>query len=80
MSKLMARATPSRAPSSVAAITPPAGPERMVRTGSRAARADVVMPPLDCITNKRVPLDPRERPEIRIALWGALNIFPNPSK
>ena len=50
MSKLIARAIPTESASQAAATTPPAGPERIVRTGSRAARAAVVMPPLDCIT------------------------------
>ena len=34
----------------LAPTTPPAGPDSTVRTGSRAAVASVVMPPLDCMT------------------------------
>ena len=32
------------------ATTPPAGPERMVRTGSCAVRSAVEIPPFDCMT------------------------------
>ena len=38
-------------------LTPPAGPDSTVRTGSRAAiRADKI-PPFDCMTRTRAPLD-----------------------
>ena len=53
MSKAMMRVKPLRRAETEAPTTPPAGPERTVRTGSRAAEASEVMPPLDCMTKMR---------------------------
>ena len=40
---------PTLALTSFAATTPPAGPESTIRTGSRAAVASEMIPPLDCM-------------------------------
>ena len=53
MSKEMMRSNPLRRAMAAAPTTPPAGPESTVRTGSRAAEARLVIPPLDCITKMR---------------------------
>ena len=42
----------ARRAAAVAPTTPPAGPERIVRTGSAAAVRAVTSPPLDCITRR----------------------------
>ena len=55
MSKEMIRLYPLRRATAAAPTTPPAGPERMVRTGSRAAALRVVIPPLDCMTKTFAP-------------------------
>ena len=49
MSNEMIRSKPLRRAVAAAPTTPPAGPESTVRTGSRAAEASAVIPPLDCI-------------------------------
>src|ERR1700722_590410 len=49
----MMRSKPLARAVAAAPTTPPAGPERTVRTGSRAAVESAVMPPLDCITKMR---------------------------
>ena len=49
----MIRSKPLRRAMAAAPTTPPAGPESTVRTGSRAAEARLVIPPLDCITKIR---------------------------
>ncbi len=55
MSKVMIGKQPARAATACAPTTPPAGPERIVRTGSRAAVAAPMMPPEDCMTASRSP-------------------------
>ena len=47
------RSNPLRRAMVAAPTTPPAGPESTVRTGSRAADARLVIPPLDCMTKIR---------------------------
>src|SRR6476660_7155426 len=50
MSKVMMFAKPDAFADRSAPTTPPDGPERIVRTGSRAARSAEMLPPDDCIT------------------------------
>jgi len=56
MSKAMMRSKPLARALAAAPTTPPAGPDRTVRTGSRAAAAKEVIPPLDCMTKMRAAL------------------------
>ena len=64
MSNEMTLDTPSRRPTSAAAMTPAAGPDSTIEAGSRATVAAGAMPPLDCITDRgavtprAVSLDP----------------------
>src|SRR5207237_8754662 len=44
--------TPAPVATCKAPTTPPAGPERIVRTGSRAATCAEMLPPDDCMTRK----------------------------
>ena len=53
ISSPMMRSKPAHAATREAPITPPAGPERTVRTGSWAATRAETMPPEDCITSTR---------------------------
>ena len=55
MSNVMKRSVPIARASSPAPMTPAAGPERIVRTGSSRASSMPIALPLDCITRKRVP-------------------------
>ncbi len=52
MSKLMTFANPALRATWRAPTIPPAGPDRIVRTGSLAAAAAEMLPPEDCITRK----------------------------
>ena len=49
MSKLMHLSRRASLAAWFAPMTPPAGPESMVRTGSRAACSAEIIPPLDCM-------------------------------
>ncbi len=49
MSKVSSRSMPARRAMLSAPVTPPAGPDKMVRTGSRAAAGAERMPPEDCM-------------------------------
>ena len=55
MSKLSRRSMPARRATLSAPVTPPAGPDKMVRTGSRAAACAERMPPEDCMMLSRAP-------------------------
>ena len=61
MSNVMIRSIPLRRAIAAAPTMPPAGPDSTVRTGSRAAVARAVIPPLDCITK----MDDFRSPAIR---------------
>src|SRR6266851_820922 len=52
MSKVMMLAKPAARAERNAPTTPPAGPDRIVRTGSLAAASAEILPPEDCITLK----------------------------
>jgi hypothetical protein len=53
MSNESIRWNPLLAAIAAAPTNPPAGPDSTVRTGSRAAAANAVIPPLDCMTKIR---------------------------
>ena len=55
ISKPMMRSKPAQRATWQAPMTPPAGPDNTVRTGSGAARRAEMMPPEDCITSTRPP-------------------------
>src|SRR5262245_50108311 len=52
MSKVMTFEKPAAVADRKAPATPPEGPERIVRTGSFAARSAEMLPPEDCITRR----------------------------
>ena len=52
MSNVMISSNPAALAACVAPTTPPAGPERIVRTGSSDAARAEMLPPDDCITRK----------------------------
>src|SRR5258705_12625641 len=54
MSKVMMSRVPATAQTRSAPTTPPAGPERIARTGSAAAVPADTDPPLDCMTRREV--------------------------
>src|SRR5882757_3288089 len=53
MSKVMTLSMPANSAAYAAPVTPPAGPDKIVVTGSRAAFAAEITPPLDCIKYTR---------------------------
>ncbi len=61
MSKVIRSGMPTMRPSSCAATTPVEGPERTVRTGSRAACSNPITPPLDCVRCGAAPTPRSER-------------------
>src|SRR5579885_3607219 len=65
MSNVMMSSIPAPRAACVAPTTPPAGPERIVRTGSSAATRAEMLPPDDCITRRlrAETCAPREREE-----------------
>src|SRR3989442_4620406 len=54
ISNVMTFSNPESRAAYCAPITPPAGPERIVRTGSREAALAEMIPPFDCITRTRI--------------------------
>src|SRR3984957_19374880 len=56
MSKVMKRSVPNARARLAAPITPAAGPDRIVRTGSARARSAPIALPLDCMTRRRAGL------------------------
>src|SRR6185369_4984062 len=56
MSNVMMFANPEVSADRNAPTTPPDGPERIVRTGSTAARSAEILPPDDCITRSANPV------------------------
>lgn len=61
ISKLIAREYPAHIATCCAPSTPPAGPERIVRTGSLAATFAERIPPLDCMMRTRTRGEPFPR-------------------
>ncbi len=59
MSMVMTSRKPAAAATAAAPTTPPAGPERSVRTGARRAWAADMRPPFDCMI-RRAPRNPAE--------------------
>ena len=55
MSKPMIFSYPAMRATAYAPTTPPAGPDKTVRTGSFAAACAETIPPEDCITCNRPP-------------------------
>src|SRR6266511_3186002 len=53
MSNVMMFGKPAAAATRKAPTTPPAGPERIVRTGSLAAALAEMLPPEDCMTRRK---------------------------
>ncbi|OPZ56937.1 MAG: hypothetical protein BWY88_01290 [Synergistetes bacterium ADurb.Bin520] len=56
MSRVISFEYPARRPKWRAPTTPPAGPERMVRTGQSSAVSAEMVPPLDCMMWRRSPV------------------------
>ena len=65
ISKVRIASYPAARATSHAPTTPPAGPLRMVRTGSRADTRAEMLPPFDCMTRRLVALGPLARDWIR---------------
>ncbi len=66
MSKESTRSNPNRCAASRAATTPPAGPDKIVWTGSRAARSTEKAPPLEAMIRTRAaPLSRLSRSRYR---------------
>lgn len=55
ISKVISFSWPAILPILKAATAPPAGPEKIVRTGSSLAVSAEMLPPLDCNTRNRSP-------------------------
>ena len=61
MSKLMTRVSPICAATTCEPMTPPAGPDSTMCTGSSMAACAVVSPPLDCMSRMGAPIFARSR-------------------
>ena len=71
MSKVMKRSVPIARAIAAAPITPAAGPERIVRTGSARASAGPIALPSDCMILSRAPESRRSRFSRCVAIRGA---------